>query len=316
VFWGSALVTAGLVILAIQQGFIDEALLSDIGQWWPLLLIGAGVAIVFAGVLGVVAVALSGILLGLLVGGLISGSANLAVGCASADAGPLTEVSDGSFVGDAPQVTFDLNCVTLDVVGHDGDAWTVEADESAANGLELTSDDNLLELRNEDDVSVGIEDRGLVSVVIPRNAAASIGMSMNAGEVHFDLSDGSWSQLDLTGNAMAMEVDLSGAEAADVAVSMNAGSVKLQLSEDSDIGSPIQLSANAGSYEVCAPDDLGLAITISANVAVGHNLDEAGLNEDGDTWRTDGYADADQQVEITFSGNAASFSLNPEEGCS
>jgi hypothetical protein len=202
------------------------------------------------------------------------------------------------------------------VVGHDGDAWTVEADESAANGLELTSDDNLLELRNEDDVSVGIEDRGLVSVVIPRNAAASIGMSMNAGEVHFDLSDGSWSQLDLTGNAMAMEVDLSGAEAADVAVSMNAGSVKLQLSEDSDIGSPIQLSANAGSYEVCAPDDLGLAITISANVAVGHNLDEAGLNEDGDTWRTDGYADADQQVEITFSGNAASFSLNPEEGCS
>lgn len=316
VFWGSALVTAGLVIFAIQQGVIDEALLGDIGQWWPLLLIGAGVAIIFAGVLGVVAVALSGILLGLLVGGLISGSANLGVSCASEDGGPMAAFQDGSFSGSAPDIQLDLNCVSLEVTGDDGDAWAIEADETAADRLELSADSDRLELSNGDDVAIGTENRGHLAVTVPRDAAASVGLSMNAGEVDLDLSLGQWSQLDLTGNAMAMRVDLSNAEAADVAISMNAGSARVQLSEDTDIGSAMQLSANAGSFEVCAPEDLGLAITISANVAVGHNLDDRGLEEDGDTWRTDGFESAASRVEITFSGNAASFTLNPEEGCS
>jgi hypothetical protein len=316
VFWGSALVTAGLVILAIQQGLVDEAVFNDIGQWWPLLLIGAGLAIVFAGVLGVVAVALSGVLLGLLVGGLVSGPANFGVGCTTEAAGSLVAYQEGSFSGSAPDVQIDLNCVTLEVTGDDGDGWSVESDEAGTEGLELAADGARLELRNQEDMSVVNGHRSHLAVTVPRDAAASVGTSINAGEADFDLSDGQWSQIDLTGNAMALTIDLSGAEAADVSISMNAGSAKLQLSDESDIGSPLALGANAGSFEVCAPDDLGLAITISQNVAVGHNLDERGLEQDGDVWRTDGYASADRQVEITFTGNAASFTLNPEGGCS
>ena len=75
VFWGAAFITAGIVVLAIQQGWITEQVLSDAAQWWPLFLIGAGVAIIFAGALGVLATAAAGILLGVLVGGLIGGGA-------------------------------------------------------------------------------------------------------------------------------------------------------------------------------------------------------------------------------------------------
>jgi Domain of unknown function (DUF5668) len=317
VFWGSALITAGLVILAIQQGLIDAALLSNLGQWWPLLLIGAGLAIIFAGVLGVVAVALSGILLGLLVGGLVSGSANLGVGCANEPEGQLTSYEEGSFSADAPVIAFQLNCVTLDIAGGDGDGWTVDADEAGAEGLELTALDGRLELRNEDTGNIGMVDRGRLVVGVPRDVEASIDLSLNAGEVHLDLSDGLWGELDLTGNAMAMQVDLSDADATDVSISMNAGSANIQLSEDVFFGSPMRLSANAGSFDLCAPEELGLAITMDTNVTVGHNLAEQGLIEDGDTWQTDGFDSASRhRVEIIFSGNAASFSLNPEDGCS
>ena len=96
---------------------------------------------------------------------------------------------------------------------------------------------------------------------------------------------------------------------------LNAGSFSLQLDEGSRPG-PIDLSANAGSFDVCAPDDIGLAITIGEDVATGHNLEEAGLTADGDVWRTPNYDAAENQIEITFSGNAASFTLNPEGGCS
>jgi hypothetical protein len=96
---------------------------------------------------------------------------------------------------------------------------------------------------------------------------------------------------------------------------MNAGALSLELDAGSQIGS-IELSANAGSFEVCAPDDIGLEITVGENVATGHNLEEAGLTEDGDVWRTLGFDSADTQIEISFSGNAASFNLNPDGGCS
>jgi hypothetical protein len=52
------------------------------------------------------------------------------------------------------------------------------------------------------------------------------------------------------------------------------------------------------------------------NVTTSHNLDEAGLTQEGDVWRTADYADADRQIEIEFEGNAASFSLSTEGECS
>jgi len=70
---------------------------------------------------------------------------------------------------------------------------------------------------------------------------------------------------------------------------------------------------NAGSLELCVPDDAAIAVTLEdTNVTFSHNLDEAGLSRNGDTWSSE---NGGANVILSVSGNAASFTLNPEEGC-
>ncbi|RPH36599.1 MAG: hypothetical protein EHM90_01630 [Chloroflexi bacterium] len=312
VFWGAAFVTAGVVVLAIQQGWISEDVLGQAAQWWPLFLIGAGVAIIFAGTLGVIATAAAGVLLGLLVGGLIGGGANISTACGPGEPGPLQAYQDGSFSG-AADVEIDLNCVTLVVAGGPGNDWSLEADEESADRIDFSVDEDSFDLQADD--TLVTTQRLNVSVAIPADESTNVSSSLNAGEATFDLSDGQWGGVDLSGNAVAIHVDLSGADADSFQASMNAGAMDILLSSETGLES-LELSANAGSFEVCAAEDLGLSITIGSNVATGHNLEEAGLTEDGNVWRTPGYASADTQIDVTFSGNAAAFTLNREGDCS
>ena len=317
IFWGAALVTAGLVILAIQQGYVSDDILNEASRWWPLILIGAGVAIIFSGVLGGIATALAGMLLGVLVGGLIGGGANFSTACGTGDPGPLRAFEEGSFAGlERADVRIELNCVKLEVAGGAGKIeWSVEADEDAAANLDLSSGPSSLELRSKDSMVAGTDPRRHVALVVPAGEGTNLTSQLNAGNATFDLADGQWGEINIDGNAVAIQLDLSDAEADGLESSLNAGSMGIQLSENSRVDG-IQLSANAGEFHVCAPDGIGLQIIIGSNLAASHNLEEEGLDQDGDMWRTPGYASADNQIEITFSGNAAAFTLNPEGGCS
>ena len=313
IFWGAALVTAGLVILAIQQGYVSDEILGEATRWWPLILIGAGVAVLFAGALGSVATLLAGVLLGLLIGGLIAGAGSFPTSCGGGDPGPLRAFDDGSFGGSNADVELDLNCVTLEVAGGAGDQWVVEADEDAASDLEISSGDRSLEIRSQEGVSLG--GRRHVAVAVPADALTNLSTSLNAGEATLDLAGGQWGAIQVDGNATSILIDLSDAVADTIEASLNAGSAGIQFSDQTDVGS-VRLSANAGEFHVCVPEDVGLQVTIGSSVATGHNLDEEGLTEDGDVWRTANYASADTQIDIVFSGNAAAFTLNPEGGCS
>jgi hypothetical protein len=313
VFWGAAFITAGIIVLAIQQGWITDEILSQAAQWWPLFLIGAGVAIIFAGALGVIATAAAGILLGLLVGGLIGGgAANLSTACGPGEPEPLAAWEEGSF-SEPADVEIDLNCVTLEVAGGPDGEWTIESAADTADRLDLSADADGLELQSDDANAIG--DRLHVGVTLPADEGASVSSALNAGEATFDLSDGQWGSIDLEGNAVAIDVDLSGASADSFGGSMNAGAMSIVVDADTAVGSLV-LSANAGAFEVCVPDEVGVQVRVDSSVATGHNLDEAGLTQDGDVWRTADYASAATQIEIVFSGNAAAFTLNPEGGCS
>jgi len=313
IFWGAALITMGVVILLIEQGFVDDQLLADAGQWWPLLLIGVGVAVIFAGVLGSVATGLAGVLLGVMAGALIAGGASFPTTCADT-AGPVSAFRDGSFSDSQADVVVDLSCITLEVSGGSGSDWVVQADQDSAPDLNLSSDSGRLELKTDPGV-VGFDARRHVVMTVPGGDRTNLNMSLNAGEGTFDLADGQWGELDLTGNATAITVDLSGADLDSMGLTLNAGSISIQLSKDSVIGSA-DFTANAGSVEVCAPDGVGLQVSMGSDIAVGHNLDEQGFSQDGDRWRSPGYDAADTKIEIDFSGNAASFNVNPEGGCS
>lgn len=312
IFWGAALITAGVVILAIQQGYVSDTVLAEATRWWPLILVGAGLAVIFAGALGSVATALAGVLLGGLIGGLIATGGSFPTACAGADPGPLEAFDEGAFTQSGAGVELDLNCVTLVVAGGSGEGWLVQADAESAADLELDSGDESLEIRSADAVS--LSGRRHVAVVLPAEAGINLSTSLNAGEATLELGTGHWGAIDVEGNATSIRIDLSDASADTVEASLNAGSAGIQFSEQSEIGS-VRLSANAGEFHVCVPDGIGLQVTIGSDVAVGHNLDEQGLTEDGDVWRTTGYASADTHIDIVFSGNAAAFTLNPEGGC-
>jgi hypothetical protein len=314
VFWGAALVTAGVVVLAIQQGWVSDDVVGQALRWWPLFLIGAGVAIIFAGTLGVLATGAAGVLLGLIIGGFIGGgAANLPSACGNEPSGELQAFEEGSFSGSA-SVEIELDCVTLSVGGGPGDGWGVEADEAAADRLDLSDGDDELVVQDNDAFDVATE-RLLVAVTVPASEGTDLSTALNAGDATFDLGGGTWGDIDLGGNAVAMHVDLSGATAESFQASMNAGAMEIQIGDGTVVG-PLELSANAGSFDVCAPEDIGLEVTVGSTVATGHNLEEAGLTEEGGVWRTRGFDSADTQVEIRFSGNAASFTLSAEGDCS
>ena len=65
--------------------------------------------------------------------------------------------------------------------------------------------------------------------------------------------------------------------------------------------------------------DVALQVTSDPNITFSTNLDESGLVKTGDSWSTAGYDDAflvRDRVHIQLDGNAGSFTLNPEGGCS
>jgi len=271
------------------------------------------VAVIFAGRLGAVATGLAGVLLGALIGGLIGGAVSFPTACGGDDPGPVQPFEHGSFAGTSADVELDLNCISLEVVGSAGQGWIVEADEESAADLELSSGERNLEIRSGDAVSLG--GRRHVAVALPNDGGTNVSASLNAGDATLDLAGGHWGAIHMDGNAAAFVVDLSDAEVDSIEASLNAGSAGIRFSDQTDVGS-VRLSANAGEFHVCVPDGIGLQVTIASDVAVGHNLDDEGLTEDGDVWRRPGYASAENQIDIVFSGNAAEFTLNPEGGCS
>jgi hypothetical protein len=47
-FWGLAFVTAGLMALAIQAGYLDRNTMAGAWRLWPLLLVALGVALILS----------------------------------------------------------------------------------------------------------------------------------------------------------------------------------------------------------------------------------------------------------------------------
>jgi hypothetical protein len=312
VFWGVALITAGGVALAIQAGVIDGAAARQLWRFWPILLIIIGLAIIAARTpFAIVATLVAGLALGGLAGTLVGGfPQGLDVGCGGEPAH--TAGDTGTFSG-AANVELDLNCGELSVATAPGSDWDVDARYAGDAEPQITADDGSLRVRVDDTQFFGFTDsRQNWSVTLPTDVDLDLSIDANAASSDLALDDARLTGLSIDANAGSVVITVPGASVDGFSLDANAGSVSMTADRGTTLSG--SASMNAGSFELCVPDGVDVAITISdENITFSHNLGESGLTRQGDTWRS---GTGDAAITLDVSGNAASFSLNPDGGCS
>lgn len=314
-FWGVALITAGAVALASSQGMFDPSIIAGTWRLWPVVLIAIGLAIALSRTsfawLGTLAAAL---VVGFAGGVLISGAPGFgSCNPLPADGGS-SETSTGSFAAAQATVDLELTCGSLDLSLADGSVWQAETSIEGGEQPSRTDSPSSLAIHSTDRGLPFDRDREAWSIQLGRDMAYDFTATLNAVEARIDASGGAFDGLRLTGNAGSTRMLLPGARIGDLNLQLNAGSAKVIADAETDLAGRMQ--ANAGSIDLCVPDGTGLQITVSSSVAFSHNLLEQGLDElVDDTFVSPGFAAAPHRIVLHVQGTAASFDLNPEEGC-
>jgi hypothetical protein len=222
----------------------------------------------------------------------------------------------GDFGGEQASVNLDFNCGELNVTMADGSGWTAGTASTGDREVIVDADGVSLDVSatNEEgwnwDAGKQRWDIGLGSEL-----AYDLQVNANAADVDLDLAGGSFDRLGIDPNAISLFVDLSGTDVRDFDMSMNAGEAAIQT--DAQTALTGSFTMNAGSFKLCVPDGAAIRIDVAdANFTFSHNLDDSGLTRSGDTWTSDAFEGADTAIDLRLEGNAASFTFNPDGGCS
>ncbi|HET7829211.1 MAG TPA: hypothetical protein VFL03_06615 [Candidatus Limnocylindrales bacterium] len=319
--WGVFFLVLGAVPLAVRYGVVDASAFDRAWQLWPLLLIGAGLGLVLArtraAVLGGLVVAVTA---GLMVGGLVvdgAGGISFGNGFGSCGGDGGTPFADQrGTLGTEASVSITLDCGELDLAAVDGDRWSVAGSSRDGRPPRIESGPDGLTIASPDRSSrVGLDggNGGTWSIELPRDARASLDLSVNAGSARAVMDGMRLDRVSASVNAGSAVFDLAGAtEMTSFDASVNAGSLSVTLPAESLTGT---LSANAGSLAVCVPDDVDLRIRLGDNALGSNNFEEAGLVQEGDAWHTPSVEAGAPAIDLDASANLGSISLNPDDGC-
>lgn len=311
VFWGVALITAGAVALGIQSGAIDGDGARELWRFWPVVLIVIGLAVIAARTpLAMVATLAAGLVVGGMAGTLVSGWPDgMSIGCGGE---PTERLSESGTFAEVASVELDFNCGDLGISTASGTDWTVDARHASGSEPQIESSDSSLRVTAEGGGPVFGDSRQAWDVVLPTNVELDLSLDANAASSDLALDGASLTRLHIDANAGEIRIALPGASVEDFSLDANAGSISIATDASTTLTGSVEM--NAGSLELCVPDFVAVAITIEDdNITFGHNLDESGLTRAGNTWHS---GDGAAAVTLVVNGNAASFSLNPDGGCS
>ncbi len=313
--WGIFLILAGAIPLAVRAGYLTDDQLRNVGNLWPLILVGIGVGLLLSrtryGFLGGFVVAAT---FGVIVGGVLAGSiGGIDIGCGSTRGTTSFEPRQGSLTEGSASVDLDLSCGDLTVAVAPGTTWRVEGEDRDGKGPNVDAANASLHVWTRD-TDLGpfgaLSDRGTWRVTLPDAPRLDTQLTFNAGSSTVNLAGANLGRFETTLNAGSTTIDLRGVhQVGSLDVQVNAGSISLALPNLSVDGS---LHVNAGSVELCAAPDAGLRIQTNDSIIASYDF--PGLTRNGSTWQTPGYDSAAVKIDLDASANAGSVSLDRSGG--
>lgn len=306
-FWGIFFILLGGIPLLDRLGVIDAAAWGDLWRLWPLIIIAIGLAILVGrSRMAVAGTVVTAVVIGAIAGGsLAAGSGFFNFGdCIPGGEGTMQRTTDSGQLEDGASVELDVNCGELDVTTATGDAWSLDASYRGAPP-EVRASAGSLRISAPGERS----NRQEWQVDLPVERVRDLKVSMNAGAASVDVSNARLDRLTVETNAGDTTVVAEGAQIDALTVDVNAGRARVTLDGPVAEG---DLSVNAGAIDLCLPDGAALRLTVEEQLTFATNLDDAGLAQDGETWTREG---SGPEIALHIEGNAASLTLNPEDGC-
>jgi hypothetical protein len=308
-FWALFLIPLGGLPLLVRAGLLDAAPLAEAWRLWPLLLIGAGVAVIVGRTrTAVVGTVLMALILGTM-GGAVLASGSGWFGSLT-DCGRPVAASDphldrsGTFGGPAT-VRLELRCGSLNVRPVTGSGWTLAVGHRGPAPT-IDAGTGSLQIRAG---SANGEGRQDWTVGLPATTVRSLSVTTNAGATDIDLTGMTVVDVSADVNAGDLRVDATTATIGRVSLTANAGRIRLVGASSALAG---DLSINAGAIDLCVDPGAALRLDVEEQLTFVHNLAQRGLTRSGSVWTRPG---SGAQVDLHISGNAAGLTLDPEGGC-
>jgi hypothetical protein len=338
--WGVFLIALGGVPLAVDQGWLEADIASELGQLWPLILVGIGLGLIlrwtpFSWFGGMLVAATFGIIFGAAavtirdddfanVQGIIPAIASGACVDANGDAGDATATGEG--IGST--VAFDLEaslaCGELTVTRSADATWSVETAYGSDDAPRIeetegaTGDSGLRVIQpgTGDIAFIGRQTRSRWDIDLPAEAALTVRSTLDAAKGRFDLGSGPVGLVGLTLNAAEALIDLADSETPETALvdlTLNASDAEVLLPAGAvDAAATL----NASSLAVCVPQDVPIEVELSETLS-SSNLADAGLDDLGDSrWSTPGFNKLGDHVSLAVTSTVSSFSIERPEACS
>lgn len=310
-FWGLFLIPLGAIPLLARADLIDVRAIGQAWRFWPLILVGIGLAILLGrGRASIVAT----VVLALVLGGIAG--ATLAAGpgwiASAVDCGPErttdSQLDQNGTFSQPAEINLELRCGSVDLTTGAGANWTVHASYAGPRPAVDSSGSKL-----EVDVPNGTSgQRQNWAVTAPVDLTDVIDVRTNAGAASLHLDGARLSRLEADLNAGDLLIDGSSATIGRLDVQMNAGRARITLADSAPVTG--KLSMNAGAIELCVPAGAELRLTTKEQLTFVNNLGQRGLARAGDVWHRAGPAGA-AAIELAIEGNAANLTLDPDGGC-
>ena len=336
--WGVFLIALGGVPLAVDQGWIESDVATDLGRLWPLILVGIGLGLIlrwtplswFGGAL---VAATFGLIFGAAavslrdndltnVQGIIPAIAGGA--CVDGGQGDETTTREGIASSEAFTLSVSIPCGELNVERADTPIWRVDASHDSGEAPridEIAGDAGATGVTVRDDGAtevffLGRQSRSDWDMELPSGAELTMNLTLDAAEGAVDTGSGPVSRLNATLNAADGTFDLGGADATQevgVGLTLNASDGRLVLpAGPSDTG----VTLNASSLAICVPEDVPVVVELT-EILASNDLADAGLESiGGDRWASPGFVDGGDHAVIELTSTVSSFSIERPEACS